>query len=446
MARKRRRRPNWPYRFAWLGIWLALLGYVGLQTVLLASTYGRRAYGTDWGLSFVASLFDTTVAIFFFVVGACIGSFLNVVAYRLPLGRFIGGHSACPYCQTPIDGADNVPFLAWIKLRGRCRECHLPISIQYPLVELSVAILFAIVYVTEFARGGANLPGIGSIAGFGGVVRVAIDSTLIVRTGVYLFLLSGLVAAALIAVKRRRVPLKLYAWSIAPLVVAGLCLPETIVVPLGSLVEYSPVDARVQVLLSLICGAAVGMAIARLLAPLAYRGFDRSLMAVDAQSTQARQFVGAMAVAGCSVGWQSCVSLAWCIVLSALVCMLMLNWLFGRAVPQAANAIAPSNPTEQSDSTDSLEPLDPLGTIELPEQSMHQLPALETSRLSAINLTDLTVWVWLGLLVFRANWSWLLAWQLLPDQVPEVMRHVLGALLLAPLVWFVQRRSNQSSP
>ncbi|MEO8268225.1 MAG: prepilin peptidase [Aureliella sp.] len=402
MARKRRKRPNWPYRFAWLSICLALAGYVGLQTVLLASTYGRRAYGTDWGLSFVASLFDTTVAIFFFVVGACIGSFLNVVAYRLPLGRFIGGHSACPYCKTPIDGADNVPFLAWIKLRGRCRECHLPISIQYPLVEISVAFLFAIVYVSEFARGGANLPGIGSVAGFGGVVRVAIDSTLIVRTAVYLFLLSGLVAAALIAVKRRRVPLRLYAWSIAPLMAAALCLPETIIVPFGDLSQSGPVDERVQVLLSLICGTAAGMAIARLLAPLAYRGFDRSLMAVDAQSTQARQFVGAMAVAGCSVGWQSCVSLAWCIVLSGLTCTLVLNWVFHRAT-----------------------------TI--------------PSKLSAVNLTDLTVWVWLGLLVFRANWSWLLAWQLLPDQVPEVMRQVLGALLLAPLVWFVQRRSNQSS-
>ncbi len=390
MARKRRRRPNWPYRFAWLGIWLALAGYVGLQTVLLASTYGRRSYGTDWGLSFVASLFDTTVAIFFFVVGACIGSFLNVVAYRLPLGRFIGGHSACPYCKTPIDGADNVPFLAWIKLRGRCRECHLPISMQYPLVELSVAILFAIVYVSEFARGGANLPGVGSIDGFGGVVRVTIDSTLIARTGVYLFLLSGLVGAALIAVKRRRVPLRLYAWSIAPLVIAGLCLPQTIVVPVGELSKYSPVDVRVQVLLTLLCGTAASMAIARLLAPLAYRGFDRSLMAVDVQTTHARQFIGAMAVAGCSVGWQSCVSLAWCIVLCGLVGTLMLS-------------------------------------------------TLKPSKLSLVNLTDLTVWVWLGLLVFRANWSWLLSWQLLPDQVPEVMRHVLGALLLAPLVWYLER-------
>ena len=448
MARKRRRRPNWPYRFAWLGIWLTLLGYVGLQTVLLASTYGRRAYGTDWGLSFVASLFDTTVAIFFFVVGACIGSFLNVVAYRLPLGRYIGGHSACPYCKTPIDGADNVPFLAWIKLRGRCRECHLPISIQYPLVELSVAILFAIVYVTEFARGEANLPGVGSLAGFGGVVRVTIGSTLIVRTGVYLFLLCGLVAAALIAVKRRRVPLRLYAWSIVPLAVAGLCLPETIVVPLGDLSEYDPVDARVQVLLTLLCGTAAAMAIARLLAPLAYRGFDRSLMAVDPPSTQARQFVGAMAVAGCSVGWQSCVSLAWCIVLGGLVCTLVLNWLFGRTAPQSDISTVTPNPTEQPDSSEASELSTSSDYSELSEpselsrQSTSQLSAPKTPKLSVVNLTDLTVWVWLGLLVFRANWSWLLGWQLLPDQVPEVMRHVLGALLLAPLVWYLERQSN----
>ncbi len=394
MARKRRRRPNWPYRLAWLGLWLALLGYVGLQTALLAGTYGQRAYGTDWGLSFVASLFDATVAVFFFVVGACIGSFLNVVAYRLPLGRFIGGHSACPYCQTPIDGSDNVPFLAWIKLRGRCRTCHLPISIQYPLVELAVAILFAFVYASEFARGGANLPGVAATPGFGGVVRITIDATLILRVAVYLFLLSGLVAAALIAVKRRRVPLHLYLWSGAPLLLAGLGLPETIVVPWRHATQLGAVEARLDAVVTLVCGAAVGIAIARLLAPLAYRGFDRSLIASDAASTQARQFIGAMALAGCCVGWQSCVPLAWCVVLCGLVGAVLLHGLFGRS-----------------------------------------------SSLSAVNLADLTVWVWLGLLVFRANWNWLLIWQILPVQIPEIMRHVLGALLLAPLVWYFARRT-----
>lgn len=438
MSRKRRRRPNWPYRFAWLGLWLALLGYVGLQTALLAGTYGQRAYGTDWSLSFVASLFDATVAVFFFVVGACIGSFLNVVAYRLPLGRFIGGHSACPYCLTPIDGSDNVPFLAWIKLRGRCRTCHLPISIQYPLVELSVAILFAFVYATEFARGGANLPGVDAPAGFGGVVRVTIDSTLILRIVSYLFLLSGLVAAALIAVKRRRVPLHLYVWSGVPLVLAGLALPETIVVPWRQLSPLGPVETRLDSLVTLICGAAVGIAIARLLAPLAYRGFDRSLIASDPASTQARQFIGGMALAGCCVGWQSCVPLAWCIALCGLACTIILQGLFGRETPHSP----PATPDLQAEPLQSPEDTeDHSDQIDLSPPTTQELSAHKPSKLAAVNLTDLTVWIWLGLLLFRANWNWLLNWQILPDQVPEIMRHLAGALLLAPVVWYFARRT-----
>lgn len=438
MPRKRRRRPNWPYRFAWLGLWLALLGYVGLQTALLAATYGQRAYGIDWGLSFVASLFDATVAVFFFVVGACIGSFLNVVVYRLPLGRFIGGHSACPYCQTPIDGADNVPFLAWIKLRGRCRTCHLPISIQYPLVELAVAILFAFVYATEFARGGANLPGVEATTGFGGVVRITIDATLVLRTVVYLFLLSGLVAAALIAVKRQRVPLHLYVWSGVPLVVAGLALPETIVVPWRQLTHLGPAETRLDSVVTLACGAAVGIAIARLLAPLAYRGFDRSLIASDSASTQARQFIGGMALAGCCVGWQSCVPLAWCIVLCGLVCTSLLQGLFGRETSH----IPPVTPDSQSPEDQTPEDADDdSDQTDLSPPTTQEIPTHKPSQLAAVSLTDLTVWIWLGLLLFRANWDWLLSLQILPDQVPEVIRHVVGALLLAPVVWYFAKRT-----
>ncbi len=397
MPRTRRRRPNWPYRFAWLGIWLALLTYVGLQTVTHALTLGRRSYGIDWQLSLVASLFDATVAVFFFVVGACIGSFLNVVAYRLPLGRNIGGHSACPYCATPIDGADNVPFLAWIKLRGRCRTCRLPISVQYPLVELSLAIVFLIVYLTEFASGGANLPRAGnSSAGQVGMLRVSVTPELMLRLFTYLFLLSSLVAAALIAIKRRRVPLKLFLWGMLPLVCAAAFMPSMLVVPWRVSQELGPVEARMDAIVTLMCGAVTGMAIARLLAPLNYPGFDRSLMSADAKSTGARQFVGAMAIAGTVVGWQSCVSLAWCVVLSAMVGVCIVHMIFGRRTRT-------------------------------------------TPRLGKIAPGDLAVWVWLGLLVFRANWSWLLRLQILPEGLPEVMRHVLGALLLAPLVWLLCR-------
>ncbi len=401
MPRKRRRRPNWPYRIAWLGIGLALLAYVGVQTASHAWSMGRRSYGIDWQLSFVASLFDATIAVFFFVVGACIGSFLNVVAYRLPLGRYIGGHSACPYCQTPIDGVDNVPFLAWIKLRGRCRTCRLPISIQYPLIEISVAVVFLIVYLSEFASGGANLPSIGNAVGRGGILRVSITPTLVMRSFIYLFLLSSLIAAALIAIKRRRAPPSLFVWGALPLVCLALIMPSTLVVPWRVAQGLGPVEARLDSFVTLLSGAVAGVALARLLSPLAYPGFDRSLMSSDAMSSGARQFILAMALAGAAVGWQSSVALVWCVVLCALVGALAISWIFG---------------------------------------SRHNEP----SRLNKVEPYDLTVWVWLGLLLFRANWSRINSLQLWPELLPEVARHVFGALLLAPAAWYVGKLLQQS--
>jgi leader peptidase (prepilin peptidase) / N-methyltransferase len=77
-------------------------------------------------------------------VGLVIGSFLNVVAYRLPRGEsLVMPPSHCPGCDTPIKPWDNVPLLSWICLRGRCRSCSERISPRYPLVELTTALLFA---------------------------------------------------------------------------------------------------------------------------------------------------------------------------------------------------------------------------------------------------------------------------------------------------------------
>jgi leader peptidase (prepilin peptidase)/N-methyltransferase len=76
--------------------------------------------------------------------GLAIGSFLNVVIYRVPQGlSIVSPRSACPSCGTPIAERDNVPVVSWLLLRGRCRHCHEPISIRYPLVELACAALFA---------------------------------------------------------------------------------------------------------------------------------------------------------------------------------------------------------------------------------------------------------------------------------------------------------------
>src|SRR5580698_10882181 len=76
--------------------------------------------------------------------GLAVGSFLNVVIYRVPRGEsIVSPPSACPGCGTPIAPRDNVPVLSWVILRGHCRHCQASISLQYPLVELATAALFA---------------------------------------------------------------------------------------------------------------------------------------------------------------------------------------------------------------------------------------------------------------------------------------------------------------
>ncbi|MGY4642605.1 prepilin peptidase [Cellulomonas sp. URHB0016] len=80
------------------------------------------------------------------VVGLLIGSFLNVVIWRVPRGEsIVSPPSACPRCGARIAWYDNVPVLSWLVLRGRCRRCHEPISVRYPLVELGTGVLFGLV-------------------------------------------------------------------------------------------------------------------------------------------------------------------------------------------------------------------------------------------------------------------------------------------------------------
>jgi leader peptidase (prepilin peptidase)/N-methyltransferase len=78
--------------------------------------------------------------------GAVIGSFLNVVAHRVPIGEsLVSPGSHCPGCGAPVRPYDNIPVVSWLLLRGRCRTCGMRIAPRYPLVELATAIAFAAV-------------------------------------------------------------------------------------------------------------------------------------------------------------------------------------------------------------------------------------------------------------------------------------------------------------
>jgi leader peptidase (prepilin peptidase)/N-methyltransferase len=85
--------------------------------------------------------------------GLIAGSFLNVVAYRLPLGEsLVAPSSRCTSCGVPIRPYDNIPVLGWLLLRGRCRACHAAISARYPIVEaVTAALAIAVVLVKHSA-------------------------------------------------------------------------------------------------------------------------------------------------------------------------------------------------------------------------------------------------------------------------------------------------------
>ncbi len=83
-----------------------------------------------------------------FVLGLCIGSFLNVCIYRLPLGKsLVSPGSSCPNCGAPIRFYDNIPLVSYIVLGGKCRACRAPFSFRYPLVELITGLLAVAVWL-----------------------------------------------------------------------------------------------------------------------------------------------------------------------------------------------------------------------------------------------------------------------------------------------------------
>lgn len=157
------------------------------------------------------------IAVLAGVFGSLIGSFLNVVVFRVPAGRsIVAPPSACPSCGSRIRAVDNIPVVSWLLLRGRCRDCRAAISVRYPAVELGTALGFAAVTLWR-------LPSVLSAAATGSGTAIAAAAVELVA---YLFLMAISVALALIDLDTHRLPdrivLPAYAVGGGLLVVAGL--------------------------------------------------------------------------------------------------------------------------------------------------------------------------------------------------------------------------------
>jgi leader peptidase (prepilin peptidase) / N-methyltransferase len=118
-------------------------------------------------------------------LGLVVGSFLNVVIYRVPIGKsIVSPPSACPVCDSPVSARDNVPVLSWLVLKGRCRRCQATIAIRYPVIEALTAVLFALTAV----RLGASwsLPGeLAFVAGSTALAAVDLERYLLPRAILY---------------------------------------------------------------------------------------------------------------------------------------------------------------------------------------------------------------------------------------------------------------------
>src|SRR6476620_2555641 len=104
------------------------------------------------------------------VLGLLIGSFLNVVAYRVPAHISLMRESRCPHCDAAIKPWHNVPVLGWIALRGRCADCGAGISVRYPIVEAITGVAFAGVTWWALSRYAIDSGTITELAALGAVL------------------------------------------------------------------------------------------------------------------------------------------------------------------------------------------------------------------------------------------------------------------------------------
>lgn len=256
------------------------------------------------------------------LLGACVGSFLNVVIWRLPQEdpqqRSLGGRSKCPHCRAPIRWHDNLPVFGWLLLRGRARCCGAPFSIRYPAVEALTALLFLAL---------AAWPPFGPVFAGGTTTSGGEGTVSLVATGLAGFLLHAAFVALLVALTfidfdTQLLPDALTKPGMA-LGVAGGFWPGIA----GPLTQDPDVPWAMNTLLASVVGLLVGGGATWSIRELGSRVFRREAMGLGD--------VKFLAMIGAFLGWQGALLtlLLGCIVGAAIGGVLALRAGFGLKIP-----------------------------------------------------------------------------------------------------------------
>jgi leader peptidase (prepilin peptidase)/N-methyltransferase len=304
---------------------LLLVGYLAIAAayVLVAgwvTASGHLQATGHWHGSFseasLPRINDVIIFTFFLVCGASVGSFLNVVVWRMPQGLSVNGHSFCPRCRTTLRPRDNVPVFGWLWLGGRCRDCRLPISSRYPIVEAAVGLTFACVGFVELNNW--NLPDRSHSFGWSMVAPMVSGGQLATT----LFHLVGLAIAwamGLIRYDGHRIPGRLVGFSAVWLVGGLLVFPSLAIVPwqfirptpwppqdwlLAGHVALDPaifVQAGVRILTAFVAAGFFARVLAKAFCPRA----DLKLDPLGDQTSRLVDLVILIAVVALLVGWQA---------------------------------------------------------------------------------------------------------------------------------------------
>ncbi|HEY2882517.1 MAG TPA: prepilin peptidase [Pirellulales bacterium] len=249
--------------------------------------------------------------VWLFVLGTCIGSFLNVVIYRLPrkISLILPG-SHCPNCKHAIRGFDNIPLLSWLWLGRKCRDCNAPISARYPLVELTVGLMFALFAWVDWVQ--PELAAIHHIRAEQKIgaeiddaeISVPHAENIRIHLAYHLLLLCPLLAAVLIDFDDQKLPRQLITYPCGAGILLAMFWPDAF---LQALVwpRLGGLDGNLNVLNSVLnSAAAVGMGIVGLgMAGVLRIGTQRMWGPLSPRELGLRNATLAMYAVGAFLGW-----------------------------------------------------------------------------------------------------------------------------------------------
>lgn len=238
-------------------------------------------------------------------IGASIGSFLNVVAWRMPRGQSVNGRSHCPRCQAKLRARDNVPVLGWLFLGGRCYCCRLPISVRYPIVEVAVGLSLALVAFAEIYQ--LNLPRHFFRHQISSLAAPIIETQALLLMVYHVVALAFSWACGLIRLDGNCLPRRLVKVSIVVIAMPILAMPNLMVVPwqAAAASDWSPegqyLDAVMRVLTSLVAATVMG----RILVPAFCPNADLKLDPLGKSSERLVDLIVILTLPSLIVGWHA---------------------------------------------------------------------------------------------------------------------------------------------